>query len=251
MGVMASPGGRRTVPLAALLLAATLAAAAEKPAAGGCYESVVTAAADGQREAALDALAACIEAGEARPSRVLSEPAFGRIRRHPESRRRLREILGRAPRESRVTMVVADEPGDALWIDGAVADEERDPIPGAVLYLYHTDGEGLYAPESTGAGSGNDNPRLFAYVRTDSRGRFLVRTITPAPYPGIFTTRHVHVTIRAPGRDPVTTEILLDMEPPPSDETRRWAEGHGVPVVAPRPGADGSRITVLFTIPSP
>src|SRR5262249_15448655 len=72
------------------------------------------------------------------------------------------------------------EPGDRLVVHGrAVAEDGETPIPGAVVFAYHTDREGHYDRP----GAGPHSWRLKGWALTDAAGRFEFRTIRPAPYP--------------------------------------------------------------------
>jgi polyisoprenoid-binding protein YceI len=101
-----------------------------------------------------------------------------------------------------ITMVTPEEPGQRLTLHGTVyAADSTTPLPGAKLYVFHTDASGRYSPSESGIGD-ERNPRLHSRLVTDDRGRFEIRTILPGPYPGGKTQRHLHLIVTAPdGRD--------------------------------------------------
>ena len=85
-----------------------------------------------------------------------------------------------------------DEPGDALVIHGRlVAPDGRTPMANSVVFAYHTDHTGIYAP----AGSPAHTWRLRGWARTDSGGRFEFQTIRPGSYPSRNQAAHVHFTV--------------------------------------------------------
>ncbi len=84
------------------------------------------------------------------------------------------------------------EPGDALVIHGrVVAADGRTVVANAVVFAYHTDRTGLYAPE----GSPAHTWRLRGWARTDANGRFEFQTIRPGAYPSRNQAAHVHFTV--------------------------------------------------------
>src|SRR5262245_32562255 len=54
-----------------------------------------------------------------------------------------------APAELSASAVLAPagEPGERLIVDGTVVATDGKPLPGAVVYAYHTDASGIYGPE--------------------------------------------------------------------------------------------------------
>ncbi len=157
------------------------------------------AAAAGDLDGALAALRALFEAGHPTPAQVYADPRFTPLREDDAARGAWRRLMSEHPRESHLSMVTPDEPGEPMLIQGRVLRPgDGQPVEGAVLELYHTDHTGHYEPgESTGE---DRNSRLFAFVRTDADGRFEVRTIKPAPYPGTGPgAAHIHYIISAEG----------------------------------------------------
>lgn len=143
--------------------------------------------------AALDLFAAAAAAGYPRPSEVLGDSRFRKLRADGTTRAMLRDVLRAHAHESDVTMVDADEPGDPLRVRGVVRDADGKPAVGALVHVFHTDHTGHYVP----GGLDESNPRLFAWLRTDADGAFAYRTIRPAPYGGVAGSgdQHVHVEV--------------------------------------------------------
>jgi protocatechuate 3,4-dioxygenase, beta subunit len=98
----------------------------------------------------------------------------------------------------------ADEPGEPMIVSGQVFNPAgREPVPGVVVYAYHTDIKGLYTP--TGQAR---PPRLRGWARTDEAGRYEFRTIRPAPYPGGGVPAHIHFYVSGAGYPRQETEEL-------------------------------------------
>ncbi len=184
---------------AVALITVALIAGAAAPGAGDELAPAAAAVADGDLQLALGRMAELFEAGYPTPSQVLADPRFSPLREDPEARAGWRDLMRAHARESRVTMVVPDEPGEAMLVRGhVVRSPDGVPIAGAVLEISHTDATGRYEP---GEGAGKDRrARLFAFVRSDHEGRFELRTVKPAPYPGSSEgAAHVHFRIHADG----------------------------------------------------
>lgn len=93
------------------------------------------------------------------------------------------------------TLVGEDEPGEPLVVTGTVYRSDGEtPAAGVRLYAYHTDAEGLYSETND-----NADPRIKATVVTDASGRYELRTIKPAPYPGGGVPAHIHYRITGDG----------------------------------------------------
>ncbi|MCB9879546.1 MAG: DJ-1/PfpI family protein [Planctomycetes bacterium] len=147
---------------------------AREAAAEPLYQRAL-AVAGGPRGEALTAVERALTGG-ACPARTLLEQAFQPMRHEP----RFREALRRATWGSSTLLVLDDEPGARLSIDGSIEDATGAPVAGALLYLWHTDADGTYASNSMD----EQNPRLYGFVRSDGDGRFSLRTIRPAAYRG-------------------------------------------------------------------
>src|SRR5258708_8260265 len=88
---------------------------------------------------------------------------------------------------SRSTQIAADaEPGERLIVAGQVfMPDGKTPASGVTVYAYNTDAEGYY-----GIARAEYPPRIYGWMRTDPAGRFDLRTIRPASYPGMRLTDH-------------------------------------------------------------
>lgn len=80
------------------------------------------------------------------------------------------------------------------------------PLAGVTLYVYHVDAKGFYAPES----DPHSYPRLAGVLRTDSLGRYRVRSILPGQYEG---PPHVHFEAWGPNRPARSWSVNLYMGP--------------------------------------
>jgi protocatechuate 3,4-dioxygenase, beta subunit len=89
--------------------------------------------------------------------------------------------------EWRARLAPAGEPGEPLILQGTLyAPDGRTPARGVTLYAYHTDATGLYSATPGGL------PRLRGWMVTDAAGRYELRSIRPAAYPGRSIPAHIH-----------------------------------------------------------
>ena len=91
--------------------------------------------------------------------------------------------------------------GQQLVVTGRVLDPRCRPAAGAVLDFWQASAQGTYD---------NSGYRFRGHQLTDARGRFMLRTVLPGLYPG--RTRHIHVTVRARGGTPLTTQLYFPGE---------------------------------------
>ncbi len=170
-----------------------------------------------------------VDRGRATTREVLIDPRYADL--HAEDA--FRGLIRRHPPVGKIRIVGESEPGTPLEIDGVVSGSAGEPVPGALVYVYQTDEKGEYGVDSRHA-------RIFGYVKTDSEGRFSVRTIRPAGYPGETIPQHVHFEVYASGFATLVTEILFEDDPRLDAEGRRFAENGGYPIVTPEHGKDGA-----------
>ncbi len=124
---------------------------------------------------------------------------------------------------SSATLVAYDEPGEPLQVTGTVYGPDGvTPAAGVEIYAYHTDAEGLYC-----ATDDNTDPRLKATVRTGADGRYQLRTIKPAPYPGGGIPAHIHFQLSAGGFPDQRTDLNFAGEPHLSARAKERSASRG------------------------
>ncbi len=104
--------------------------------------------------------------------------------------------------------------GVPMVIRGTVASPDCMPIAGAELDVWQADADGGYDND------GVDDPPGGAFVLrgrmlTDAQGRYELRTIIPGHYlnGAQFRPAHIHVSVRAPGFAPLTTQLYFEGDP--------------------------------------
>jgi protocatechuate 3,4-dioxygenase beta subunit len=129
--------------------------------------------------------------------------------------------LAPANAPSKIVIAPVGEPGEALVVTGRVfGPDNKTPVKGASIYVYHTDVRGYYSGETTNSST----PRLRGYIRTDDQGRYEYRTIKPGPYPQARVPAHIHYVVTAPGYSEKVFEIVFEGDPFISSEIRQRAK---------------------------
>ena len=117
--------------------------------------------------------------------------------------------------------------GTPMFVTGRVVDEHGDPVAGAHVDTWHSDGEGFYDVQQTE--KLHDQLAMRALLTTDDNGRFWYRSITPRYYPAPtdgpcgeilraanrspMRPQHVHFWIHADGYQPLITQVFLKDDP--------------------------------------
>lgn len=112
------------------------------------------------------------------------------------------------------TTMAVGEKGEKLQISGVIYQKDgKTPAPNVILYIYHTDNEGLYkaAPNQTHA---KRHGRLRGWMKTDAHGRYQFTTIRPASYPNSKAVQHIHPTIKEPNKNEYwIDEFVFESDP--------------------------------------
>ena len=122
------------------------------------------------------------------------------------------------------------ENGQKLVITGrALKEDKSTPAPDVILYYYHTDQNGIYAPDKNTDRDAQRHGRLRGWVRTGRDGLFSIYTIRPAQYPGNKIEAHIHVIVKEPDIDlPYWIDAwVFDDDPLLTKELRNRLENHG------------------------
>jgi len=113
-------------------------------------------------------------------------------------------------------------PGEPAYVSGRVLDVTGKPIPGAVLDVWQTDGEGFYDVQRDG---GHEQYARGRFT-TGADGRYGFRTVKPVSYPvptdgpvgkmllGMgrhpYRPAHVHAIVTAPDCERVATHLFVE-----------------------------------------
>ena len=116
--------------------------------------------------------------------------------------------------------MAANAPGIACFVSGAVCGLSGEPIAGATLDLWQTDGEGYYEAQREGI----EGAWMRGLYRSQGDGSYLIRTVAPIAYTipmdgtiGELMNRtnishmrpaHIHFAIKAPGYHGLVTHLF-------------------------------------------
>ena len=74
----------------------------------------------------------------------------------------------------------------------------KEPAPNVVLYVYHTNQEGIYPTKGDEKGWAKRHGYIRGWIKTDANGRYAFYTLKPGIYPSRKTPAHIHLTILEP-----------------------------------------------------
>ncbi len=107
------------------------------------------------------------------------------------------------------------EPGEPLEVSGTIFKKDgKTPAEAVVLYVYHTDNQGLYSNGPTSSKCAERHGHLRAWMKTNSDGRYRFRTIRPANYPGTNFEQHIHPIIKEVGIAPYWIDEFVFSDDP-------------------------------------
>ena len=92
-----------------------------------------------------------------------------------------------------------DDPGPRLKVSGTVYQPDgHTPAAGVILYVYHTNQEGIYPTRGNENGWARRHGYIRGWMKTDARGHYAFYTLKPAPYPGRDSPAHIHPIVLEP-----------------------------------------------------
>lgn len=72
------------------------------------------------------------------------------------------------------------------------------PAEGVILYLYHTNRDGIYPTRGDEKGWARKHGYIRGWVKTDQNGEYTFYTFKPGSYPTGTETAHIHITVLEP-----------------------------------------------------
>lgn len=105
------------------------------------------------------------------------------------------------------------EKGQKLIISGTVFQPDgKTPAADVIIYYWQTDSNGYYSPVKDMDQRAARHGHIRGWVKTDAAGKYTIKTIRPAPYPGQTMPAHIHLSVKEPGiaNEYYTDEINFD-----------------------------------------
>jgi protocatechuate 3,4-dioxygenase beta subunit len=102
---------------------------------------------------------------------------------------------------SHIVIAGPREPGQRLIVTGRVVGADGKPRGGVIIEAHHTDNSGIYLAEGARGPNPEVAARLWGRLATAADGTYQIDTIRPGGYPGGGAPAHIHIHIRAGGKD--------------------------------------------------
>ncbi|HMU10678.1 MAG TPA: hypothetical protein PKC54_11755 [Ferruginibacter sp.] len=108
-----------------------------------------------------------------------------------------------------------NDAGPKIEISGIIFQPDgKTPAPGVVLYIYHTDQKGIYPKKGNETGWAKRHGYLRGWIRTNAKGEYRFYTLVPASYPNSSNPKHIHPTLKEPGKNEYwIDEFVFDNDP--------------------------------------
>lgn len=108
----------------------------------------------------------------------------------------------------------------------------KTPAKDVVLYIYHTNRQGIYATKGDEKGWAKRHGFIRGWVKTDTNGLYTFYTFRPASYPDRKEPEHIHLTVKEPNKNEYyLDDYVFDDDPiltPAKREKLRNRGGSGI-----------------------
>jgi len=87
-----------------------------------------------------------------------------------------------------------------LRVEGTVYRADGTPAPNVILYVYHTDRQGIYPKRGDEKGWAERHGYIRGWMRTNEKGEYAFYTLRPGAYPGGGNPEHIHILVKEEGK---------------------------------------------------
>ena len=92
-----------------------------------------------------------------------------------------------------------NEKGQKIKVSGTIYEPDgKTPAEDVIMYVYHTNQEGLYKPKKDSEGWARKHGYIRGWMKTGKDGRYEFYTLRPAAYPSRSEPAHIHPIILEP-----------------------------------------------------
>lgn len=108
-----------------------------------------------------------------------------------------------------------NDAGPKIVISGIIYKADgKTPAPNIILYVYHTDQNGIYPNKGDEKGWAKRHGYIRGWLKTNEKGEYKFYTLVPASYPNSTNHKHIHPTIKEPGfREYWMDDFVFDDDP--------------------------------------
>ncbi|MDD1442058.1 hypothetical protein MEO93_17180 [Dolichospermum sp. ST_sed3] len=115
-----------------------------------------------------------------------------------------------------------NEVGPKLEISGTIYQKDgKTPAKDVILYIYHTDQNGVYPQKGNETGWAKRHGYLRGWIKTNADGKYKFYTLRPASYPNSRAPQHIHPVIKEPNRNEYYIDEYLFTDDPFLDEKEK------------------------------
>ena len=116
-----------------------------------------------------------------------------------------------------------------LKITGKVLKKDgKTPAADVVVYIYHTDREGIYPTLGDEKGWARRHGYIRGWIKTDKDGHYAFYTFRPASYPNRQAPEHIHITVKESGKTAYyLDDYLFEDDPLLTDPERKRQRNRG------------------------
>ncbi len=122
-----------------------------------------------------------------------------------------------------------DKSDNKLLVTGTVFElDGKTPAKNVILYVYHTNAEGVYPTRGDEQGWARRHGYLRGWIKTDDDGKYAFYTSKPGTYPNRSEPAHIHITVKEPDKNEYWIDsFLFEGDPLLTRKERNSARGYG------------------------
>lgn len=131
--------------------------------------------------------------------------------------------------QATVTLPGFENNAPKIKITGTVFKKDgKTPAENVILYIYHTDRNGIYQPSENAIGWEKTHGQYRGWLKTGKDGKFTFYTFRPAPYPKVQEPEHIHIYVKEPNTIPYYIDsCFFESDPKLTAEKRKSQKNRG------------------------
>ena len=128
-----------------------------------------------------------------------------------------------------VTLPKFEDNEPKVKITGTVYQKDgKTPAKNVILYVYHTDSNGIYQPGENPMGWEKTHGQYRGWLKTGKDGKFTFYTFRPASYPKVQEPEHIHIYVKEPNTIPYYIDsYFFESDPKLTREKRKSQKNRG------------------------